>query len=252
MAHGARVTIEIISPGYGAIASQGRGRLKVMLERSLEIAGFDPRHIVCIGQVQLSTDWPQLLVNASGVLIAALVAIWVAGAQHRRQVLQRTRQDVAEFLDVADRCANHVYVRRFSEGDNQGEGDWRSAQSRLISKMHVVRLTAPQRIYALASSVYSSIQSIIKTTQSIVELEASGDENRNDYRQDLQHALDKAQTSYREAVQDLVHVSVHYSWWDRISVKWKDRHARAKALRKMRRQSIEGCVDGPSVVDRSL
>lgn len=223
-----------------------------MLERCLEIAGLDPRYIVWVGQVQLSTDWPQLFVSASGVLIAALVAIWVAGAQHRRQVLQRTRQEVAEFLDVADRCANHVYVRRFSEDDDQGDGDWISAQGRLTSKMHVVRLTAPQRIYVLASSVYSNIQAIIQATQSIVELEASGDTEMNGYRQYLQHTLDEAQTSYGEAVQELVHVSVHYSWWARISVKWKDRHARSKALKKMRRQGIEGCVDGPSVVDRSL
>ena len=146
----------------------------MMPERCLEIAGLDLHYVV--EQIQPSTDWPQLFVNASGVLIAALVAIWVAGAQHRRQVLQQTRQEVAAFLDAADKCVNHVHTRRLRESSAHEYEDWKAAQDRLTSKMYVVRLTAPHRIYVLASSVDHHVQTIIQSTESIMKFEVSGRE----------------------------------------------------------------------------
>ena len=222
----------------------------MMPERCLEIAGLDLHYVV--EQIQPSTDWPQLFVNASGVLIAALVAIWVAGAQHRRQVLQQTRQEVAAFLDAADKCVNHVHTRRLRESSAHEYEDWKAAQDRLTSKMYVVRLTAPHRIYVLASSVDHHVQTIIQSAESIIKLEISGEDDRKDYSEYLQNTLGDAQASYSMAVQELVNVSVNYRWWARTWARWKDRWSRARALRQMRKQGIEGCVDGPSVFDRSL
>lgn len=106
--------------------------------------------------------------------------------------------------------------------------------------MHVVRLTAPHRIYVLASSVDHHVQTIIQSTESIMKFEVSGDHDSKDYSDYLQSTLGDAQASYSTAVQELVNVSVNYRWWARTWARWKDLWSRARALRRMRKQGLEG------------
>jgi hypothetical protein len=199
------------------------------------------RQLVCLHVVDQGTDWPQVIMTAAGVLVAALVAIFVGASQHRAQVLHQARQDVANFLTAADRAFGQM-----TENNSRGvpkPGNWKSAYSEMEAAANLVRLTAPIRIYQEAAMLQGNLQQISLW----LEKKWPG---ADDYTEP--NSLVNLISRHSEMRHTLVAGAVNYSWIAKKRASILDNFSRQKELRRMRKAGIEGCVDGSSAYDRSF
>nr|WP_176704949.1 hypothetical protein [Arthrobacter sp.] len=176
-----------------------------------------------------------------GVLVAALVAIFVGASQHRAQVLHRARQDVADFLTAADRAFGLMTENNC--GGIEAPSIWKSAYSEMEAAANLVRLTAPIRIYQDAAMLQSNLQQISFR----VERNWPGDDDDTN-----SNSLVNLTSRHSEMRHTLVAGAVNYSWIAKKRASFLDNFTRQRELRRMRKAGIEGCVDGSSTYDRSF
>lgn len=201
-----------------------------------------------------ATDWLHIAISGLGVLVAALVAIWVASYQHRRQVLHRTRQDVADFLTSVEKCTRHASALRHGRDSPDST---RELADELAARMQVVRLTAPIKIYAAASRVHFPVSEQMSLATELTSADIShdaitGTEARSDYFRFLEERIDNYEVDVEQSSSELVSICVNYGWLAQRSADWKDRRSRKRALKHMKKHGIEGCTDGPSIYDRMV
>ena len=200
----------------------------------------DTKQLICTLVIDQGTDWPQVIMTGVGVLVAALVAIFVGFSQHRAQVLQRARQDVANFLTASDRTFEQM--TRDPHSGKVKPGSWKNSYEEMEAAANLVRLTAPNRIYQEAVAVERNLQQISLW----LNKKWPGADDFSD-----PNSLVSCIAQYSEIKQRLIAGSVNYSWLAKRKAAFLDNFGRKRELRRMRKAGIEGCVDGSSFYDRS-
>ncbi|WP_143181041.1 hypothetical protein [Glutamicibacter sp. 0426] len=196
--------------------------------------------LICTHVVDQGTDWPQVIMTGLGVLVAAIVAIFVGSNQHRAQVLQRARQGVANFLTAADRTFEQMTLAYDSGQVNPDS--WKTSYGEMEAAANIVRLTAPDRIYQEAVALEGNLQQIeLWLTKKWPDANDYSDPN----------SLVCRISQHSEIKQRVVAGAVNYTWFAKRKAAFLDNFERNRELRRMRKAGIEGCVDGPSFYDRS-
>lgn len=200
----------------------------------------DMNQLICTHVIDQGTDWPQVIMTGVGVLVAALVAIFVGSSQHRAQVLQRARQDVANFLTASDRNFEQM-TRDYPSGKVKPD-NWKISYGEMKAAANLVRLTAPDRIYQEALVLERNLQHISLW----LNKKWPGADDHSD-----PNSLVSCIAQHSEIKQRLIASSVNYSWLAKRKAAFLDNYERKRELRRMRKAGIEGCVDGSSFYDRS-
>lgn len=127
------------------------------------------------------TDWPQVFVQAAGIIVAGLIAIYLSSWQHRAQVLHEARREVSRAMTIVGEMDEH-FIELGSAQIPADDGRWQLMSPDLLrsshkelqrllndlhSQSHLLALTAPHDMAVAIYNVYDAANNLVNETRQI-------------------------------------------------------------------------------------